>query len=144
MKFETSETKPSCLKCSTRQRNLDESIIHEQLNKLLLSRKAHIGTLWKWINKITSLLTNLNSKKALETQNYKLDYTINEIQKITLKYCSMQTDEIKINRVREISAEQEFCVIRIWKSIDQFLIECFPEPDLVLIQNTQKTIKNQN
>ena len=35
-----------------RNRNLDESIIDEQLNKLLLSRKAHIGTLTKRIIKI--------------------------------------------------------------------------------------------
>ena len=62
-----------------RKRNLDESIIDEQLNKLLLSRKAHIGTLTKRINKITSLLNNLNNKEALETENSKLDYTINEI-----------------------------------------------------------------
>ena len=95
------------------KRNLDESIIDEQLNKLLLSRKAHIGTLTKRINKITSLLNNLNNKEALETENSKLDYTINEIQKITSKYCSMQTDEIKINRAREISTEQEFRVIQI-------------------------------
>ena len=113
------------------KRNLDESIIDEQLNKLLLSRKAHIGTLTKRINKITSLLNNLNNKEALETENSKLDYTINEIQKITSKYCSMQTDEIKINRAREISTEQEFRVIQIRKSIDHFLIEYFPEADLV-------------
>ena len=113
------------------KRNLDESIIDEQLNKLLLSRKAHIGTLTKRINKITSLLNNLNNKEALETENSKLDYTINEIQKITSKYCSMQTDEIKINRAREISTEQEFRVIQIWKSIDHFLFKYFPETDLV-------------
>ena len=114
-----------------RKRNLDESIIDEQLNKLLLSRKAHIGTLTKRIIKITSLLNNLNNKEALETENSKLDYTINEIQKITSKYCSMQTDEIKINRAGEISTEQEFRVIQIRKSIDHFLIEYFPEADLV-------------
>ena len=43
----------------------------------------------------------------------------------------MQTDKIKINRAREISTKQEFCVIQIRTSIDHFLIECFPEPDLV-------------
>ena len=76
-------------------------------------------------------MNNLNNKEALETENSKLDYTINEIQKITSKYCSMQTDEIKINRAREISTEQEFRVIQIRKSIDHFLIEYFPEADLV-------------
>ena len=72
------------------KRNLDESIIDEQLNKLLLSRKTHIGTLKKGINKITALLNNLNNTEALETVNSKLDYTINEIHKIASKYCSMQ------------------------------------------------------
>ena len=70
--------------------NFDEGIIDEQLNKLLLSRKAYIGTLSKRINKITSLLNNLNSKEALETENSKLGYTVNEVQKITSKYCNMQ------------------------------------------------------
>ena len=63
-----------------RKRNLDHSIIDEQLNKLLLSRKAHIGILTKRINKITSLLTNLNNQEALETENSKLEYTINETE----------------------------------------------------------------
>ena len=76
-------------------------------------------------------MNNLNNKEALETEISKLDYTINVIQKLTSKYCSMQTDEIKINRVREISTEQEFRVIHIRKSIDHFLIEYFPEADLV-------------
>ena len=115
-----------------RKRNLDESIIEEQLNKLLLSRKSHTETLTKRINKITSLLNNLNNKEALETENSKLNYTINEIQKITSKYCSMQTDEIKINRAREISTEQEFRVIQIRKSDScHFLIEHFPKVELV-------------
>ena len=57
---------------------------------------------------------------------------MNEIQKITWKYCSMQTDEIKINRARKIFTEQEFRVIQIRKSIDDFLIEYFPEADLVI------------
>ena len=43
----------------------------------------------------------------------------------------MQTDEININRAREISTEQEFRVILIRKSIDHFLIEFFPEAGLV-------------
>ena len=126
--------------------NLDESIIDEQLIKLLLSRKTHIGTLKKRINKITALLNNLNNTEALETVNSKLDYTVNEIHKITSKYCSMQKykKEIKINRAWEISTEQEFCVTQIWKSIDHILFEYFPETDLVLFQNYQKTIKNQN
>ena len=78
-----------------------------------------------------SLLNNLNNKEALETEKSKSDYTINEILKITSKYCSMQTDEIKTNRAREISTEQVFCVIQIQKSIDDFLIEYFPEVELV-------------
>ena len=78
-----------------------------------------------------SLLNNLNIKEALETTNSKLDYTINEIQKITSKYCSMQTDEIKTNRAQEISTEQEFRVTQIQKSIDDLLIEYFPKAELV-------------
>ena len=35
-------------------------------------------------------MNNLNSKEALETENSKLGYTVNEIQKITSKYCNMQ------------------------------------------------------
>ena len=78
-----------------------------------------------------SLLNNLNIKEALETTNSKLDYTINEIQKITSEYCSMQTDEIKTNRAQEISTEQEFRVTQIQKSIDDLLIEYFPKAELV-------------
>ena len=39
-----------------RRRNLDESIVDEQLNKLLLGRKTRVGTLTKRTNKITPLL----------------------------------------------------------------------------------------
>ena len=64
------------------KRNLGESTIDEQLSKSPLSRKAHIGTFTRRINKIRSLLNNLNNKEVLETENSKLDYTTNEIQKI--------------------------------------------------------------
>ena len=86
----------------------------------------------------------MKNKDPLEKENSKLEYTINEIQKITSKSCSTQTDEIKINRAREISTEQELCVIQIRKSIDHFLIEYFLKADLVVVQNPQKIIKNQN
>ena len=48
-----------------RKRNFDEIVIDEQLNKLLLSRKAHMGTLSKRIDEITSFLNNLNNKNTL-------------------------------------------------------------------------------
>ena len=107
------------------KRNLEASAIKGQLNRLLLNRKTHIGTLTKQINKIGSLLNNSNNKEDLETQNGQLDYTIHEIQKITSKYCSMRTDKMKINRDQEISTEQEFRAIHIRKSIDHFIIEDF-------------------
>ena len=47
-----------------RKRNLDESIIDEQLNKLLLSRKAHIGTLTKRINKTKIQVEQETSKRS--------------------------------------------------------------------------------
>ena len=77
------------------------------------------------------LLNNSNNKEDLETQNDQLDYTIHDIQKITSKYCSMRTDKMKINRDQEISTEQEFRAIQIRKFIDHFIIEYFPEADLV-------------
>ena len=82
----------------------------------------------------------MNNKEALAKENSKLDYTINKIQKITSKYCSMQTDEIKLNRAREISTEQEFRVIQIRKFINHFIIKCFPEADLV--STCSKSSKN--
>ena len=52
-------------------------------------------------------MNNLNSKEALETEHSKLDYIINQIQKITSKYCSIQTDEVRVNKAPKISIEQD-------------------------------------
>ena len=54
----------------------------------------------------------------------------------------MQIDEIKISRARGISKEQELRVIQIRKSIDPFLIEYFPEADL--ISTCSKSSENHN
>ena len=77
-----------------------EGFIDEQLNNLLLSRKAYIGSLTKRINKIT-----------------------------------LYIDETKVNKTLEICTEQEFRVMQIRKSINSFLIENFPEEELISLNS---------
>ena len=90
-----------------------ESFIDEQLNNLLLSRKAYIGSLTKRINKITFLLSDENNKNSVVDENKKLDVTVSHIRPITSELKELYTDETKVNKALEICTEQEFWVIQI-------------------------------
>ena len=57
-----------------------EGFIDEQINKLLLSSKAYIGSLTKRINKITPLLSDKNNKNSVFDENKKLDVTVSCIR----------------------------------------------------------------
>ena len=57
-----------------------EGFIDEQVNNLLLRRKAYIGSLTKRINKITLLLSDENNKNSVIDQNKKLDVTVSHIR----------------------------------------------------------------
>ena len=60
-----------------------EGFIDEQVNNLLLSRKAYIGSLTKRINKITLLLSDENNKNSVIDENKKLDVTVSHLRRIT-------------------------------------------------------------
>ena len=104
-----------------------EGFIDEQLNNLLLSRKAYIGSLTKRINKITFLLNDEYNKNSAIDENKKLDVTVSHIRGIT--------SITKVNKSLEICTEQEFRVIQIKNSINSFLIENFPEEELISLNS---------
>ena len=110
-----------------------EGFIDEQVNNLLLRRKAYIGSLTKRINKITLLLSDENNKNSVIDQNKKLDVTVSHIRWIMSGLKELYTDETKVNKALEICTEQEFRVIQIRKSINSFLIENFPEEELICL-----------
>ena len=57
----------------------------------------------------------------------------------------LYTDETKVNKALEICTEQEFRVIQIRKSISSFLIENFPEEELIcLISQPSSEISNRD
>ena len=100
---------------------------------MLLSRKAYIGSLTKRINKITLLLSDENNKNSVINENKKLDVTVSHLRRITSELKKLYTDETKVNKALEICTEQEFRVIQIRKSINSFLIENFPEEELICL-----------
>ena len=104
--------------------------IDEQVNNLLLSRKAYTGSLTKRINKITLVLSDENNKNSVIDENKKQDVTVSHLRRITSELKKLYTDETKVNKALEICTEQEFRVIQIRKSINSFLIENFPEKNL--------------
>ena len=55
----------------------------------------------------------------------------------------MYTDETKVNKALQICTEQEFRVIQIRKSINSFLIENFPEEELICL-NSQPPSETSN
>ena len=79
-----------------------EGFIDEQINKLLLSSKAYIGSLTKRINKITPLLSDKNNKNSVFDENKKLDVTVSCIRRITLELKELYIDETKVNKALEI------------------------------------------
>ena len=79
-----------------------EGFIDEQINKLLLSSKAYIGSLTKRINKITPLLSDKNNKNSVFDENKKLDVTMSCIRQITLALKELYIDETKVNKALEI------------------------------------------
>ena len=76
--------------------------IDEQVNNLLLSRKAYIGSLTKRINKITLLLSDENNKNSVIDENKKLDVTVSHLRRITSELNELYTDETKVNKALEI------------------------------------------
>ena len=96
-----------------------EGFINEQVNNLLLSRKAYIGSLTKRMNKITLLLSDENNKNSVINENKKLDVTASHVRQITSELKELlYTDETKVNKVLEICTEQDFLVIQVRKSMN--------------------------
>ena len=95
-----------------------EGFINEQVNNLLLSRKAYIGSLTKRMNKITLLLSDEN-KNSVINENKKLDVTASHVRQITSELKELlYTDETKVNKALEICTEQDFLVIQVRKSMN--------------------------
>ena len=82
-----------------------EGFINEQVNNLLLSRKAYIGSLTKRMNKITLLLSDENNKNSVINENKKLDVTASHVRQITSELKELYTDETKVNKALEIYTE---------------------------------------
>ena len=120
-----------------------EGFIDEQVNNLLLSRKAYIGSLTKRINKITLLLSDENNKNNIIDENKKLDVTVRHLRQIMSELKELYTDETKVNKALQICNEQEFWVIQIRKSINSFLMENFPEEELICL-NSQPPSETSN
>ena len=114
-----------------------------EVNNLLLSRKAYIGSLTKRINKITLLLSDENNKNSVIDENKKLDVTVSHLRRITSELKELYTDETKVSKAPQICTEQEFRVIQIRKSINSFLIENFPEEELICL-NSQPPSETSN
>ena len=96
-----------------------EGFINEQVNNLLLSRKAYIGSLTKRMNKITLLLSDENNKNSVISENKKLDVTASHVRQITSELKELlYTDETKVNKALEICTEQDFLVIQVRKSMN--------------------------
>ena len=120
-----------------------EGFTDEQVNNLLLSRKAYIGSLTKRINKITLLLSDENDKNNIIDENKKLDVTVRHLRQIMSELKELYTDETKVNKALQICNEQEFWVIQIRKSINSFLMENFPEEELICL-NSQPPSETSN
>ena len=75
-----------------------EGFVDEQVNNLLLSRKAYIGSLTKIINKITLLLNDENNKNSVINENKKLDVTVSHLRRITSELKELYTDETALNK----------------------------------------------
>ena len=98
-----------------------EGFINEQVNNLLLSRKAYIGSLTKRMNKITLLLSDEN-KNSVINENKKLDVTASHVRQITSELKELlYTDETKVNKALEICTEQDFLVIQVRKSMNSLI-----------------------
>ena len=89
-----------------------EGFIDEQVNNLLLSRKAYIGSLTKKINKITCSLSDENNKNSVIDENKKIDITVSHMRRITSELKELYTDETKVNKALEFGTEQVFWVIQ--------------------------------
>ena len=74
-----------------------EDFIDEQVNNLLLSRKAYIGSLTKRINKITLLSSDENNKNSVIDENKKRCYR-SHLRRITSELKELYTDETKVNK----------------------------------------------
>ena len=85
-----------------------EGFIDEQVNNLLLSRKAYIGSLTKRINKITCSLSDENNKNSVIDENKKIDITVSHMRRITSELKELYTDETKVNKALEFGTEQVF------------------------------------
>ena len=109
-----------------------------------MSRKAYIGSLTKIVNKITFLLSDKNNKNSVIDENKKLDVTVSHVRRITSELKESYTDETKVNKALEICTEEEFPVIQIRKSINSFLIENFPEEELITLNSRPSSETSNN
>ena len=98
----------------------DNDYLNEKIRSLKKSRSGYVSAMTRVINKLTEQI-NLNSDvKEIQRYEFKLQNAIQNIRDITAKLHEVVIDEKEQENVLNFCTEQEFRVIQIRKSINNY------------------------
>ena len=118
MSFLSSENPKSCSKSFKFPKEND--YLNEKIWSLRKSRSGYVSAMTRIINKLTEQI-NLNSDvKEIQRYEFKLQNAIQNIRDITAKLHEVVIDEKEQENVLNFCTEQEFRVIQICKSINNY------------------------
>ena len=118
MSFLSSENPKSCSKSFKFPK--DNDYLNEKIRSLRKSRSGYVSAMTRVINKLTEQI-NLNSDvKEIQRYEFKLQNAIQNIRDITAKLHEVVIDEKEQENVLNFCTEQEFRVIQIRKSINNY------------------------
>ena len=94
-----------------------------QRDKYKWSRTAYIAHLTKQINAVTNLMSDYSNEFQIRHLLSKFEDSLEKIYKSNQKYCKLLIDPEEIDAM-SIFKNQEFRVIEINKTVENFLEEC--------------------
>ena len=95
-----------------------------QRDKYKWSRTAYITHLTKQINAVSNLMSDYSNEFQIRHLLSKFEDSLEKIYKNNQEYCKLLIDPEEIDNAMSIFKNQEFWVIEINKTVENFLEEC--------------------
>ena len=110
----------------------------EERDKCKRSRTAYIAHLTKQINAVGDLMSDYSKEFQIRHLLSKFEDSLEKIYKSNQEYCKLLIDPEEIDNAMNVFKNQEFRVIEITKTVENFLEEC-KEFDTLYETNFEKT-----
>ena len=95
-------------------------VLNERAQQLKTSRSGYVGSLTKYINRISVQISSTGNRIEVERLLGKISGTFTKIVQLTFEYVKI-VDPLEIDRAESLLAEQKVKVQQIQKLCDEYL-----------------------